>query len=697
MITPYPYQYECLDCIEAHREKGERAGLVVMAMGLGKTVVVAFDAKRHFAAGGGKLLYLCHMTDILYQARSEFEAIIGGGKSFGFFHGEEKKMQEVDCLFATFETMANWLDLFTPTEFDYIIVDESHHSHAETYFRTIQHFKPKFLLGLTGTPDRLDRKDIQSIYGKPLFNLSLEEALGKGYLTPVNYRILTDEISLEEIVNTPERRWSIHSLKALNRKIFIPKRDEEIANIIARHTQDIAGAKTIVFCPSVRYCDHLTEYISDGLPIHSYIPGKERDVRLEMFRQDMLDTVLTVNCLNEGIDIPRANVLVFLRSTVSKAVFLQQLGRGLRKSPGKGKVVVLDFVGNLRRIRHVKEMLRSVEEFTHTRVSASSQRKAGSEVQPITFEVGTVRFREEQVPLTELLERVLRQKPYPTWQEASAAAIAVGATTQANYRLVYKKDPRLPGDIERRYPDFPGWRIFLGGTAYYPTWREASVAALKLKVTNSINYKDLRLKDPRLPGNPWSTYKDFPGWDRFLKRKPKPKKFRTWQQASATLKGRKLRSKSAYRYAYKRIDPRLPRHPNRLYGDFPGWAMFLQHPQKRFYATYSKAEQAARKLGIKSSTEYLRGGGYKRDPLLPSLPDQKYRKAWKGWNKFLGTPPKQQRYATWQEASKVARRYGFKRVRDYQDLCKSYDPLLPVAADIVYEGFPGWNKYLGKE
>lgn len=692
MITPYPYQYECLDCIAQHRAHGAPVGLVVMAMGLGKTVVAAFDAKRHFAAGGGRLLYLCHMTDILYQARSEFEAIVDGEKSFGFLIGREKALREVDCLFATFETMMNWLDLFASNEFDYIVVDESHHSHAETYFRTLTYFKPKFLLGLTGTPERLDRKDIKSIYGEPIFNLPLEEALGKNYLTPVDYRILTDEVSLEEIITDPNRRWSE---QMLNRSIFIPKRDEEIAHIIERETKSIKDPKTIVFCPSVKYCNHLTKFLPDSLTIHSHIPDKEREVRLEMFRQDMLDTVLTVNCFNEGIDIPRANVLVFLRSTVSKAVFLQQLGRGLRKSVGKDKVVALDFVGNLRRIRHIKELVRSAEEFMTPRTVAGNG--TSDVTPPIMLEVGMMHFKEECVSFTELLGRVLRQEPYPTWQEAGAAAIAVGATTQVHYRVVYKKDPRLPGDIERRYADFPGWRIFLGGKEYYPTWQEASVAALKLKVTNSINYTDLHLKDPRLPGNPWSRYKNFPGWHRFLKRKPAPKKFRTWQQASAALKGKALRSRSAYKYAYKKISPRLPRHPDRFYQDFPGWGIFLQHPQKKFYTTYRKAARAARKLGIKSSVEYLKRGGYKRDPLLSAMPEQKYRKDWKGWNKFLGTSTPRLHYPTWQEASRVARTLKCATIHDYYRRCKSLDPLLPVAADMVYKDFPGWKTYLGKE
>lgn len=752
MITPYDYQYECLNRIETHLTLGKRIGLVVMAMGLGKTVVAAFDVKRHFVAGGGRVLYLCHMIDILYQARSEFEAIIGSGKSFGFFHGGEKTMKEVDCLFATFETIGNWLDMFEPTEFEYIIVDESHHSHAETYFKTIRHFTPKFLLGMTGTPYRLDQKDIRTIYGEPLFNLPLEEALGKGYLTPVDYRILTDEISIDEILKDPNRRWSIH---ALNRSIFIPKRDEEIASIIAREVKSIECPKTIVFCPSVRYCNHFTTFMPDSLTIHSGISWKERDVRLEMFRQDMLDTVLAVDCFNEGIDIPRANVLVFLRSSASRRIFLQQLGRGLRKSKGKDKVVVLDFVGNIQRIRHIEEMVRSAQEFIKAPRVAEKEKVIAPP--PITLEVGRVRFNEERIPFTELLGRIVRQEPYATWQEASAAAIQLGITSmpdyvrrysidpklpsnprktyahqwprwyrflgkerrdnlyptwqeasalslklgitsQSDYRRLYKRNPRLPGHPVKYYKNWPGWYAFFGKEKPnpYPTWQESSAAAVKIGIANARAYKYLRRRDSRLPGNPFYTYRDFPGWLPFLQREEPEEKFATWQEAAAVVVPQKVDSKTEYRRRYKELDARLPHHPERYYTDFPGWPVFLSGKKRGFYATYAAAAYAARKLKFKNCTEYLRGG-YKKDSLLPADPAQKYGYSWRGWSAFLKKPSNRNRYQTYEEAMGAVRQYCFAGRYDYQHRCKSCDAKLPVAPNEVYSDFPGWDIYLGKK
>ncbi|TSC85138.1 MAG: Phage integrase family protein [Parcubacteria group bacterium Gr01-1014_17] len=752
MITHYLYQIECLDRIEAHRSNGGQTGLVVMASGLGKTVMVAFDAKRHFQNGGGRLLYLCHMTDILYQARSEFEVIIDSGKSFGFFHGKEKSMQEVDCLFSTFETMANWLDMFEPSEFDYIIVDESHHSHAETYLRTIQYFRPKFLLGMTATPDRLDRKDIRNIYGEPLFNLPLEEALGNGYLTPVDYRILTDEISLEEILKTPDQRWSFH---ALNRRIFIPQRDEEIAKIVASHITDMRHPKTIVFCPSVRHCDHLVKFMPDSLAIHSYIPDKERDVRLEMFRQDMLDTVLTVDCFNEGIDIPRANVIVFLRSTASKTILLQQLGRGLRKSIGKDKVVVLDFVGNLRRIQHIEEIVRAAEEFMPTEKVAVRGVKP-IVAPPITLEVGTVRFNEEMIPFTELLGRVLRQEPYPTWQEASAATIKLGITSTHIYKRqrCYKKDPRLPhnprtyagwpgwdrflnrarkeyyttwqeaaavvqplklsnrkeyrrlpGDIDKRLPhrpdlvylDFPGWGMFLRGRQKpYATYQEASGAARKLSLKTNTEYKQRYKEDPRLPAHPNEEYqKEWEGWNAFLGTRSKMGYYPTWQEAAKASQKFKFEHGNDYKRRCKSCDQRLPSAPWYVYRDFPGWYKFFGVEKPRRYNTYTQASKAARKLGVQSSTEYK--NRRKEDPLLPGSPHEVYKNQWKGWNAFLHTPSLLDYYPTCAEAMDAARRHRFRGCKEYQRRCKSCDLRLPVTPYYVYSDFPGWAKYFGRE
>jgi superfamily II DNA or RNA helicase len=173
-----------LECIAKCRLGGAIKALVVMATRLGKTIMAALDVKRFLEDPKARLLFLCHKTDILYQARSEFEVVLGHEKTYGFFHGKDKSFHKVDCLFSSFETMSNYIEMFRPDEFDYVIVDESHHSHAETYLPIINYFHPKFLLGLTATPNRMDQKDITEIYGKPVYELPLEKALALGYFDP---------------------------------------------------------------------------------------------------------------------------------------------------------------------------------------------------------------------------------------------------------------------------------------------------------------------------------------------------------------------------------------------------------------------------------------------------------------------------------------------------------------------------------
>lgn len=402
MFNPFMYQGECLDILESVRNQGLIRALIVMASGLGKTVTMAFDAKNYRERhGGGRVLFLCHNNDILYQAKSTFQAVNGMDHTYGYYHGEEKCLHSVDFLFASFQTMDLSRELFDPTEFAYIVVDESHHSQADTFRATLEYFRPKFLLGATATPDRLDMLDIREIFGKEVYYLPLEEAMARRLVTPVDYRLLTDEIVKESMLELSDKTRV--SLAELNRKIFLPRRDEEIAKILARHTADIEDPRVMIFCTSIKHCEHLSQFIPESFAIHSLIPERERAVKLEMFRQGVIGTVLTVNAFNEGIDIPQANVVVFLRSTTSNTVFLQQLGRGLRKSDGKDKVIALDFVANCDRIKMVQNLWRAVEDLGS---KYGYGKGVNEENHPMSLDVHNIEFVETIVPLFKLMDRV---------------------------------------------------------------------------------------------------------------------------------------------------------------------------------------------------------------------------------------------------------------------------------------------------
>lgn len=402
MFHPFSYQEECLSALTSVREEGAESALVVMASGLGKTVTVAFDVKNWLQSGGrGRVMYLCHQNEILNQAKTTLQAVIGSDKSYGFFHGQEKNLHEVDFLFASFQTMEKCFKVFDQNEFAYIVVDESHHSHADTYRKVIKYFQPKFLLGVTATPNRHDQKDIREIYGSEIYYLPLEEALARNLLTPVDYRFLSDEIVLNGVLNTPKGKLSV---AYLNRKIFIPRRDEEIARIIEKHVSELADPRVIIFCATVKHCDHFCAHVPTSLAIHSKISIKERIVRLELFRQGIVNTIVTVDCFNEGIDIPQANVVVFLRSTASPTIFLQQLGRGLRKSTGKDKVIALDFIGNCERINILYDLMRAVK--TERELLEKRREYDLAKIEPMTLNIDQSNFSERIIQVIELLDKL---------------------------------------------------------------------------------------------------------------------------------------------------------------------------------------------------------------------------------------------------------------------------------------------------
>ncbi len=627
MYQPYDYQQACLDTVQAVRDRGR--ALVVMATGLGKSVVMAFDAKKWRSQQGGRVLFLCHNNDILYQAKATFEAVNGTGNSYGYFNGIEKDYHEVDFLFASLQTMERYKDLFSVDEFAYVMVDESHHSRAGTFRSTIEYFKPKFLLGVTATPNRLDDLDIRQIFGEEVYSLPLEEAMARGLLTPVDYRLLTDEIQLTEALRADD--GTRISIAELNRKIFIPRRDQEIAKIIACNVAELENPRIIIFCSSIAHCQHLARFIPNSFAIHSGIPHKERSVRFEMFRQGLIGTVLVVDAFNEGVDIPQANMLVFLRSTVSQTIFLQQLGRGLRKSDGKNKVVVLDFVSNCERIKMVHSLWKDVDE--RVQHNAIDKKKERGSILPMTLNISSVEFIETIVPLLNIIDRV-RQNFYITWEEASAAARRLGIKTKKEYRLRYKEDPRLcsVGNLDYSYADFPGLTVFLGGQMkdFYPTWQAASRSARALGARNKKEYALRYKEDPELHSNPDRHYADFPGWCTFL-----DKYYPTWQDASKAVHQLSIENRKEYLRRYKE-DEKLNTRPDQHYADFPGWDTFLGRKTKDLYPTWEEAFAAIVSLRLTSSNlamEYrLR---YREDPRLPADPWRVYSH-FPGWAKLRG-------------------------------------------------------------
>lgn len=352
------YQIEALASIKKARMRGDNRALVVMATGVGKTAVCAFDIEHFLREEGGRCLLLCHSNEILRQDMNEIRSILGNKYRYGLFNCETKKINS-RILFASIKSIYLRLDLFKADEFAYIVVDEAHHAPAGMYQKVLNYFQPKFLLGMTATPNRLDGMSLNLTFGQTIYSLELPEAIQKGILTSINYRLVLDElINLEK---DPE-----------NGEIFNPKTDEEVAAMVLEKRQN---SSMLVFCTSISHANKMHSLLPGSGIMHSGCSNEQNATTLKSFRKGELSTIVSVDMLNEGVDIPHADTIVFLRSTMSPVVYYQQLGRGLRRCPGKDSVTVYDFVGNVDRIKIVNELALSIKKWNNSETEKKGEKK----------------------------------------------------------------------------------------------------------------------------------------------------------------------------------------------------------------------------------------------------------------------------------------------------------------------------------
>ena len=436
---PRSYQQACLNNLRKAREEGKRKALVVMASGLGKTLTGAFDIQEFFQSEpNGRILVLCHSEAILSQTKEVFKRYFGDGYSYGMYNGKEKATHRTDFLFANLQSVNLHKDDFDPEEFCFIIVDEAHHSPAETYRKAIEYFKPEFLLGLTATPDRMDDADLSEIFGRTVYEYDLVEAIWDGWLSEVDYRLMLDEFEkIETLLDSGE---SV-SMTQLNREFFAPKRDEEIIRLIREKTADKDNPTMVIFCQTIEYADRIADLMGDAVVIHSKLSDADRNQRLEDFRTGKIKTVCAVDILNEGIDVPRTDVIVFLRATQSKIVFSQQLGRGLRLAEGKGKVLVLDFVATAERL----DMIFQFEREFQSSIGRYAKSKSKTTHDYFTLNIDTPKFRERKVDIIASIERAksrfLRHTDDELLEMLKVKARELG---RAPMRLEIDDDPNMP-------------------------------------------------------------------------------------------------------------------------------------------------------------------------------------------------------------------------------------------------------------
>lgn len=346
-----------------------------------------------------KVLFLCHQNRILQKAKDDFQGIIGGDPAlYGFYHGDAKD-RDAKYLFGSFRTLAERYGEFDSREFGYVVVDESHHSHADTFGPVIKHFRPGFLLGMTATPDRMDLQDIREFYGEEVFSLPLEDALANGLLSKVDYRLIADDLVKVGEIENPYRL----TVEELNRRVFVPKRDEEILRIVNERIAKagITNPKILTFCSGIAHANRIVDLMPNARPVHSEVSDKNQDNHIDAFKRGEVSNLVTVNQFNEGVDFPDINVLLFLRPTQSQNVFYQQLGRGLRKVEGKDKVLVLDFAGNCERIEMVHGLNKRVMEET-ARLKPTMEAEQEDKTTKV-FDFGKFEFTQQVIEILDVI------------------------------------------------------------------------------------------------------------------------------------------------------------------------------------------------------------------------------------------------------------------------------------------------------
>jgi superfamily II DNA or RNA helicase/HKD family nuclease len=341
-VTPHEVQREALEALASTMEEGYDRAMVVMATGLGKTYMSAFFAGQMKFR---KVLFIAHREEILRQAERTFRNVNGSWRT-GFYNGSRKD-RDAEVLFASINTlsMQHHLSSFRPDEFELIIVDEFHHAVAKSYRRVIDHFRPRFLLGMTATPDRLDGGDIYVLCDNNVaFQMDFIEAIKRDFLVPFRYQGVYDEIDYSKIryVN------GYYDQEQLEQAYI----QDTMAEKIYQKWLAFRQTRTLAFCVSIRQVEFLSEHFNrkghKTVALHG--DSRNRAEAIRALEEGRIEAIFTVNLFNEGVDIPRVDTLLFVRPTESVAVFIQQLGRGLRKAEGKQYCQVIDLIGNYRNL-----------------------------------------------------------------------------------------------------------------------------------------------------------------------------------------------------------------------------------------------------------------------------------------------------------------------------------------------------------
>lgn len=365
-ITPYHYQKEILEKLQVEREIfGRNKNLLVAATGVGKTIISAFDYKRFLRNnnGHGRLLFVAHREEILEQSLTTFRAVL---KDFNF--GEllvgGSRAESLDHLFISIQSF-NSKKLYENTSrdfYDFIIVDEFHHAAAPSYVTLLDYYKPKILLGLTATPERMDGKNVLEHFDDRIAaEMRLTEAIDRKLLSPFQYFCVTDNVDLSKL-KWGRKGYDLKELEGVYTSNSI--RTNQILKSLKDYVTSIEEVKGLGFCVSIDHAKYMAEAFNKAnipsIALYAGVSDEERETAKHRLVNGEINFIFVVDLYNEGVDIPEINTVLFLRPTESLTVFLQQLGRGLRLSEGKECLTVLDFVGQAHANYNFEEKFRAL-------------------------------------------------------------------------------------------------------------------------------------------------------------------------------------------------------------------------------------------------------------------------------------------------------------------------------------------------
>ena len=474
IIKPNQMQKDALEQLRLLREKGKQRGLIISATGTGKTYLGAFDVK---STNPKKMLFLAHREQILEKSKESFSRIIGGKKTdYGLYTGNSRN-KNAKYVFATVQTLSksNHLSLFDRDEFDYILIDEVHHAGAETYQKIMNYFQPKFYLGMTATPDRNDDFNVFKLFNYNVaYEIRLPQALEEDMLCPFHYVGISDYTFKDNRVNEAIDSYNNEKGNHKNeQKIVEQLSSQERVKYILDQTKYYGYSGDVlhglIFCSGVAESVSLAKELTrQGSPSKA-LSGNDSEVKrrsvVKGLEKGIIKYIVTVDIFNEGIDIPCINQVVFLRNTNSNIVYIQQLGRGLRKSKGKEYVEILDFIGNYKNNYIIPVAL--TDDSSYSKDNA----RATTSMEP-TIGVSTIYF-----------EQIAKEKIFDSIRQAKFDSMR-------NLRTVYN-------EMKKRVGRIPLLQDFIKFNSIDPVIlsnKEKNYANFLIKMGEQINISDYENK-----------------------------------------------------------------------------------------------------------------------------------------------------------------------------------------------------------